>query len=446
MYKNVLKILFFAAFSFFICYAPADAIENAPKNDNNSNEKVNKKDVVDRDIVVKDARKGGTYDENYFIGLKAYEDGFYDVAKSSVLEFLKKDSKSAQAGFATYLLYQIYMAEGDYKAAKIEFEKLKKFDDNRFDKNKMTADEMALAVKLDCKDAKKLLFSKQSDDQMKIYIGSGCPISQEILDYAAAMPFKTETVIMVIDKIKDDKEQMLKVYNNLSVEKRTPKLLNFYGHYFAVNKMYADFWRLFSEYKDADMVDIALDDIWNTADQNKYVDFFNKNINGYKLNNISYCRQIEASNKTAQVFDCKIVDGCLGVTNPQYKKTKLACYMKNEDKNGISLFMKDVTAGEAAKLCEYGKYIVIKNLYSPEFLGKFSSCPDKAGMYESLLKNKDYKGMINLAGKKREETDKAYLAIAYHLSGNKTEGDTFLQSVTDANLVNMVKSRIGATK
>lgn len=446
MYKNVLGILFFAVFSFFICYLPADAAENVPLNDNKSNEKIDPKDVVDRDIVVRDARKGGTYDENYFIGLKAYEDGFYDVAKASVLEFLKKDSKSAQAGFATYLLYQIFMAEGDYKAAKTEFEKLKKFDDNRFDKNRMTADEMALAVKLDCKDAKKLLFSKQSDEQMKIYIGSGCPISQEILDYAAVMPFKTETVIMVIDKIKDDKERMLKIYNNLSVEKRTPKLLNFYGHYFAANKMYTDFWRLFSEYKDGEMVDIALDDIWNAGDHNRYVDFFNKNISDYKLTNISYCRQIEASNKTAQVFDCKIVDGCLGVTNPQYKKTKLACYMKNEDKKGISLFMKDVSAGEAAKLCEYGKYIVVKNLYSQEFLGKFSSCSDKAGMYESLFKNNDYKGMINLAGKKRDDTDKAYLAIAYYLSGNNGEGEKFLQSVADANLANMVKSRIGAIK
>lgn len=446
MLKNVLKATVFLFAVHIVFTGLVFAADNVTAPDNKTMPSATANDKEDMAIVVKESRKGGSFDEDYYIALKAYDDGFFDVAKASLLTFLKKDSKSAQAGFATYLLYQIYMSEGDFKAAKTEFAKLKKFNDDRFDKTKLDADEMRIAAKSDCKEAKKLLFSRQSDIQMKTYIDSGCEISQDVVDYAAAMPFSAETVILVIDKIKDDKSRMLSVYNNLSTEKRTPKLLNFYGHYFAMNKMYTDFWRLFSEYKDADMVDIALDDIWNTGDSNRYVDFFDKNLGNYKLTNVSYCRFIESSNKIGKSFDCKIVDGCLGATNPQYNKTKLACYMKNEDKKGISLFMKNLSSPEAGKLCEYAKYIVVKNIYSTEFLGKFSSCADKAGMFEALLKNNDYKGMINLAGKKHTETDKAYLAVAQYLSGNKAEGDKLFASLTDETLKNMVKSRTGATK
>lgn len=447
MLKNVLKTAIFAFAIYGIFVVNLFAADNATVADNKTDPaKTLLLENQDTDIIVKESRKGGAFDEDYYIALKAYEDGFLDVTKESLLAFLKKDSRSAQAGFATYILYQIYMMEGDFKAAKTEFTKLKNFNDKRFDKNKLEADEIRLIAKNDCKEAKKLLLSRRSDIQMKTYIDSGCEISGDVVDYVAAMPFAEETVILVIDKIKDDKDRMLSVYNNLSPEKRKGKLLNFYGHYFALNKMYADFWRLFSEYKDVDMVNIALDDVWNTGDHNRYVDFFDKNIGDYKLANVSYCRFIEASNKMGKNFDCQIVDGCLGVTNPQYNKTKLACYMKNEDKKGISLFMKNLSTPEAGKLCEYSKYIVAKNIYSPEFLGKFSSCAGKEGMFEALIKNKDYKGMINLAGKKHTDTDKAYLAIAYYLSGNKAEGDKFFGAVTDERLKKIVQARIGAIK
>lgn len=436
MFKNALICSAFPAFVF------TAGLVFAAENDNNTVPSVMPEPA--REIIVKEKKSGGSFEEDYYVALKAYEDGFFDVAESSLADFLKKDSKSSQAAFATYLLYQIYMGRGDYKAAKVRLEKLEKFGDDRFDKNKLSADEMTIAVKTDCKEAKKLLLSKQSDPQMKVYIDSGCEISQDIVNYVASMPFSSDTLILAIDKIKGDKERMLAVYNNLSAEKRTPQLLNFYGHYFASNKMYTDFWRLFSEFKDPDMVDIALEDVWNSGDNLRYAEFFDKNAKGYKLDKISYCRQIEASNKTGRSFDCDIVDGCLGATNPQYKKTKLACYMKNEDKKGIATFMKNITAGEAGKLCEYGKYIVVKNLYSVDFLGKFSACPDKAGMYEALFKNKDSKGIISLAGKKREDTDKAYLALAYYISGNKAESDKYFNTISDGNLKNMVKSRAGA--
>ena len=397
------------------------------------------------DIVLKESGKG-RYDEDYFVALKAYEDGFYDVAKLSLSEFLKKDSTSTQAGFATYLLYQIYMQEGDYKTAKLEFDKLKTFDDTRFDKNKMSSDEVIIATQLDCKDAKKMVLSEVSDIKLKAFLTSNCEVTRDVVDYVAAMPFSTESLITVIDKIKDDKERMLSVYNNLSSEKRTAKLLNFYGHYFASNKMFTDFWRLYSEYKDAELVSIALDDVWNTGDYNRYVDFFDKNAQNYQLNNVSYCRLIEASNKTSKSFDCNVVDGCLGVSNPQYKKTKLACYMKNEDKPGIAGFMKNITLADGADLCEYGAYIVAKNLYSADFLSKFSTCSNKGGMYETLITNKDYNAITNLAGKKTEQTDLAYLTLAAYFSGKKTDSDAYFKNLTDPDLINMVKSRIGSIK
>jgi len=44
--------------------------------------------------------------ENYYVGLRAYEDKFYDVATDNLQEFLKSDNSSKEATFAKYILLQ----------------------------------------------------------------------------------------------------------------------------------------------------------------------------------------------------------------------------------------------------------------------------------------------------------------------------------------------------
>ena len=83
-----------------------------------------------------------SFNDDYFVGLKAYEDGLYDVAKSCLSNYLSHEDKSQKAGFATYILYQVYMAQNDFKSAQYTFTQLANFKDSRFDKQKMLKDQM----------------------------------------------------------------------------------------------------------------------------------------------------------------------------------------------------------------------------------------------------------------------------------------------------------------
>ena len=387
------------------------------------------------------------FDEDYFVGLKAFDDGFYDVAQASLLDFLNRDDKSSRAGFASYLLYQMYMNDKDFKKAQQYLYKLDNFKDDRFDIKKMETDKMYLAAKIDCQDAEKLLIASINDTWFRVYLDSACPITETVIKHGIKDEFSFDTLYYLMDKLRENKKSMNLIYTGLSDKKKIAKVNNYFGHYFASNKMMQEFWNLYKGYKDSDMVSIALDYVWNQKDYPKYINLFNSDVKKeYKLQNAVYCRMIEASNQIGGGFDCRIVDGCIGKNNTGYVKTKLSCYMRNEDKKGINLFMKDVSQKEAEGLCEYARYMVGKNLYSANFLGKFSGCPDKASMYEMLYKAKDHAGIINIVGKSSGQIDLSYLAVAYFMAGKKDEANKVFAKITEPQFIEMVKARTGLVK
>ncbi len=387
------------------------------------------------------------FDEDYFVGLKAFDDGFYDAAQASLLDFLSRDGKSSRAGFATYLLYQIYMFDKDFKNAQQAIDRLDNFKDERFDAKKMEADKMYVAAKINCQDAEKMLLSSINDVWFRVYLDSGCTVTDAVVKHGTRPEFSSDTLYRLMDKSREDKKQMALIYSGLSDKKRTEKVNNYFGRYFASQNMMQEFWELYKGYKDSDMVSIALDYVWNQNDYPKYVNLFGSDVKKeYKLQKAAYCRMIEASNKIGGGFDCGVVDGCLGKDSPDYVKTKLACYMKNEDKDGINVFMKDVSKKEAEGLCEYARYMIGKNLYSAGFLGKFSGCADKGSMYEALYKANDPDGIINLAGKSGGQMDLAYLAAAYSMAGKEDEARAAFSKITEPQFIEMVKARTGLSK
>ena len=381
-----------------------------------------------------------SFNDYYIVGLKAYEDKLNDVAKYSFENYLKNENKSQKAGFALYLLYQLYMADENYKLAQDSFTKLQNFNDSRFDKKKMLKDQMFIEVKLDCNGAKNLLLVKPLNEYMEVYIKSSCPVDQSITGLLGKADFTPDITAAVLDRVKNDKELVLSTYNNLEPKKKSDKLLNFYGHFFYANGMKDEFYELYKDYQNADLTDLVLNEAWASKNYDKYIEDFNKYAKPeFTLKSGSYCRMIEASNKRGVSFDCNLVDKCLGVKHKDYNKSKLACYMKQEDKKNIEKFLASISLKEAQKLCEYGKYIIGKDLYSINILDKFTNCPDKVSMFESLLKSKDYKGMILLGDRGKTQIDYAYLAIAYKLSGNMYQYNEYLNKVTDINLSGMVK-------
>lgn len=384
-----------------------------------------------------------SFNDDYFVGLKAYEDGLYDVAKSCLSNYLSHEDKSQKAGFATYILYQLYMAQNDFKSAQYTFTQLANFKDSRFDKQKMLKDQMFIETKLSCDGAKNLLLTYPKNEYLEVYVKSSCAVDKEVTSLLSKIDVPAETIYAVLERVQKDKALVFSTYDNLKAEKRTPKLMNFYGKYFYSNNMKDEFYALYKTYKDSELTSYVMEDTWKTGDYKKYIDTFKKEVKAdYKLDKVVYCRMIEASNKEMVNFDCTLVDKCLGTKSPDYNKTKLACYMRKEDKENISWFIGTLTVQDTLKLCEYGKYIIGKNLYDVKFLNKFEKCPDKASMYESLLKFKDYNAILKLGGGADTQLDTAYMAIAYYFLGNNTQYNNYLNKLTDIDLSGMVKRAV----
>ncbi len=219
MYKimlTVFSILFFA----FNCY---------------SADKKSKSDMENKKTETEVKAPDMSFNDDYFVGLKAYDDGLYDVAELCLSNYLSYENKSQQAGFATYLLYQIYMSQGNYKAAQYTFTQLANFKDSRFNKQKMLKDQMFIETKLNCEGAKNLLLTNPKNEYLEVYAKSACVMDKNITNLLSKIDVSSETLYSVLEKVQKNKELVFSTYDNLRAEKRTPKLMNFYGKYFYSN-------------------------------------------------------------------------------------------------------------------------------------------------------------------------------------------------------------------
>ena len=104
-------------FCIILSALPLFAADNSSKNET--------KQVVQK---IPDA----SFNDDYVVGLKAFDDGLNDVAIASFNSYLAHENKSKKAGFAIYLLYQLYMSEGDFKSAQYNLTQLANFNDSRF--------------------------------------------------------------------------------------------------------------------------------------------------------------------------------------------------------------------------------------------------------------------------------------------------------------------------
>ena len=234
-----------------------------------------------------------SFNDDYFVGLKAYDDGLYDVAEACLSNYLSHENKSQQAGFATYLLYQVYMSQGNYKAAQYIFTQLANFKDSRFNKEKMLKDQMFIETKLNCDGAKNLLLTNPKNEYLEVYAKSSCVVDKDITNILSKIDVSSETLYSVLERVQKDKELVFSTYDNLKPEKRTPKLMNFYGKYFYSNNMKSEFYALYKIYQDSELASFILDDTWKNGDYKKYIASFKKEVkNDYKLDKVVYCSML----------------------------------------------------------------------------------------------------------------------------------------------------------
>ena len=153
-------------FCIILSALPLFAADNSSKNET--------KQVVQK---IPDA----SFNDDYIVGLKAFDDGLNDVAIASFNSYLAHEKKSKKAGFAIYLLYQLYMSEGDFKSAQYNLTQLANFNDSRFNKQQMLKDQMFIETKLDCSGAKNLLMSARRNEYLEVYAKSSCPMDKDVV-------------------------------------------------------------------------------------------------------------------------------------------------------------------------------------------------------------------------------------------------------------------------
>lgn len=394
-------------------------------------------------FAVEEKQPDMSFMDDYAIGVKAYDDGFFDVAKKGLEKYLENETRSEKAGLSHYLLYQLYMKQNNYKTAQSHLANALKFKDSRFDKEQMEKDRMYIETRIDCDGAKNLLVNSPSSNFLYIYATSKCPIDKNVTNLLNRVDFSSDSLHAILNRVKDDKELVYATYSKLPEKRKTKELLLFFGNYFRSNKMDNEFEELYKRYPMEEFYLVKLDDIWKSKNMAKYINFFDSDMKKeYKVPQAPYCRYIEASNSLARNFDCNLVDKCLDSKTLDFTRNKLACFMKRENKADIEAFINSANEAHIRKLCEYGKYIISKNLYSISYINKFSSCDDRLTMYRSLLKVRDYNAIITLAGNGSNEIDYAFIAVSSYFLKNMDKYNEYLSKVTDPDIKNIIKQAL----
>lgn len=423
--------------------------ENKPANQKESIEDLKKSDVsknvtsVGKNIENDNADKD--INDFYFVGLKSFDEKLYDIASLSLKKYLSYDNTSKKAVYATYILYQSLIMEKKYTESLDYIEKLNTYKDKRIDRSKVRTDFMKIEVGLGCDKAKSALINSPNQEYITVYLKSTCKIDKDIKNLIAKNKLSADNLNHLLPRVQDDVDFNVLIYNNLNPEYKVPAIQNYFATYFYGNNKIDMFEKIYAVYKDNDLVVLKLDDLYNKKESQKYIDLFKESINKkYKLPAVTYCRMIDTSSKLNKEFNCNYADKCFDKDTFNRNKTKFACFLKNQNAEGAKGIMKEISAKDAVKLCDYGRYAISKKYYTRSTVGKFSGCKDveKASMFESLYEFKDYDGMLNLVGNNSSEMNIAYAAMAHNKLGHIKTYNSLMEKLKNQKLIKMVRSRV----
>ncbi len=374
------------------------------------------------------------YDEDYFVGLKAYEDGLTDVTKIAFEVFLSKNRQGDEADFARYILYQIYQAEGNIESAKDTLLKIQDSKNYRFNTEKLMSDKMSLLLKTDCELAKKFLIDDMNAGLL-LYTKSECVVDKPLTEAVAQRSYDPRELLFFINKIKDTQEHVLIVYDNLSDTEKSEEVLNYYSKYFYINKMKDAFFKLYNEYKTAESLELALNMSWDAGNYKEYITVFDRDIKvDFKLSKATYCRMIEASSRISAKYECDLIEKCLTKKNDTLVKTVIACLIKNGDKDKFAIFIDKLDSKNMREVCKYTGNFIEKDLFTTSSAKRFNTCEDKLSIYKHFVDKKDYNLIMSLAGKGIDQMDFAFMAYVYAQQNNMAEYENYLKRVEDINL------------
>jgi hypothetical protein len=373
---------------------------------------------------------------DYLVGLKAYKDGFYDLAKNNLEHYIKEDGDEKNQIFAHYILAHIYVDEKNYSKALSHINIIEgKFDD-RIDKENLKDLKILSLVNTSCTEAIKYLANNLNEKTFTIYFQSGCKKNDEFIDILCNNNTNEKIKTKVLFNLKNFTGNTDKIFSCFNFNDLDKKDLRNLGYYYYKNNLYDYFWKIFSLYKDDTMVNLALERLWLSDKYDDFLKSFEENKETYKINKINYCRIIKIYNDRNAKYDCNLLDKCMAGDENLYS-SKLLCFINNKEIDAMSTYLEKNRGNKTLlpTLCENGAYIITENLYNNNILNELAACKNRVSLAKLLWDMNKFKEIITILNNPITEEEYFYVAIAYKRINNNIKFNEMRNKIKNVELL-----------
>ncbi|MGA1845860.1 hypothetical protein [Deferribacter abyssi] len=370
---------------------------------------------------------------DYFLAVSAYKDGFYDVAEMSLHDYLRRAEDKKKILFANYLLYKINFKKKNFDEAMKYIGFIKNTKDERINLKDVRADKLFIFTLKDCEAAKGYLDKNFYNETLAVYLRSNCNVDKNISNKSLRLRLPTELRLFLAVKLKDNPDEVVKQFSKLNLNRITNEYKKSFAVYFYKNKKYDYFWKIYNIYKDNNLVNLALERVWNLKMYNSFINSFEINRKKFIISSVNYCRAYEAYKKLGKNADCNLLDKCFDEKNADYYKTKISCYQNNSDKDGFekSFYMAFEKYREVA--CEFGVYGYEIGRVDISVLQK---CSNKYAIAEQLIVKDDGKAVLKLMNNDNSDRGKYYKVLAYLLLEDTGSAEKIFNSIKNKKIKN----------
>ncbi|KAA0258098.1 hypothetical protein FHQ18_06790 [Deferribacter autotrophicus] len=375
-----------------------------------------------------------TYAEDssdYFLAVSTYKDGFYDVAEMSLHDYLKDAEDKKKILFANYLLYKINFKKKNFDEALKYIELIENTKDERINFKDVKADKLLILATKDCKVAKRYLDKNFFNETLAAYLKSNCSVDKDISKESLKLRLPNDMRLLLAVKLKDYPDEVVKQFSKLNVKKIANKYKKSFAVYFYKNKKYDYFWKIYNLYKDSDLVNLALERVWNLKRYDSFVKSFEINRKKFRVNSVNYCRAYEAYRKLGKSADCNLLDKCFKKKDGAYYKAKLSCYQTNNDKEGfVKTF--SITFNKYRNVaCEFGVYGYEIGKVGINDLQK---CDNRYDIAEQLIADEKGEAVLKLMSVDNSDKGKYYKVLAYLLLEDTNSAEKVFNSIKDEKI------------
>lgn len=375
--------------------------------------------------------------DSYYVGLKAYQDGFYDISLMNLEDFLKTDNASKEAIFSKYLLYKIYLKQNNIPKAKEYLQMVKDLNDDRFDNKSMAFDEVYLAAIDNCSKAYEIIDQKKDYSLNKALIGTKCAIDNstdiDIKELPNSLKF---SYIMQIN----DRELIKKTFDMLNLKKLTNEQIKQLSIKLYRYELITEFWKAYETYRDRDTINLAIERVWKVGKYDDVIKGYNYN-KQHTLLPETYCMVLDAHFKTNKKINYSIIEKCFTEKDEKYYKALIRAYSENNDIPRLKNLINSLPDNQSKILCELGSSIITTDLLDKKNYKRLINCENLDNISSDLLQQRLTSPLIQIHNSIENQKSYYYLAYAYGLDGKIKLLKKYYDKIKDKNLKNIIHKR-----